>query len=287
METFRGAARRVVAASSIDVYRACWSVSCTAARRVPAEPVPLTEDSPSGRNCRPIRRRHPDAAKIFHWLDDEYDKIPVERAVLGDPELPGTVLRLPMMYGPGDRLHRFHPVLKRIDDGRRQISSRKRLAGWRSPRGYVDNVAAAMALAAVFGASRGAHLQRRRAAGVLGTRLGTQDCGGHRLGRRVRHAAEGPYAGAPGPAGQPCAALGSRFHAYPPRVATASRSASDDAIRRTIDWERANPPDDFNPHPFDYAAEDLRLRRTDSPPRAPSRCISAWPGWLRSSCAPG
>jgi len=32
--------------------------------------------------------------KLFGWMDDEYDKIPVERAILSDPELPGTVLRL-------------------------------------------------------------------------------------------------------------------------------------------------------------------------------------------------
>jgi hypothetical protein len=30
----------------------------------------------------------------------------------------------------------------------------------------------------------------------------------------------------------------------------------DEAIRRTIDWERAHPPGEFNPHKFDYAAED-------------------------------
>jgi hypothetical protein len=73
----------------------------------------------------------------------------VERAILGDPDLPGTVLRLPMIYGPGDRLRRFHPVLKRIDDGRRRILFEEGWANWRSPRGYVDNVAAAIALAAV------------------------------------------------------------------------------------------------------------------------------------------
>jgi hypothetical protein len=33
----------------------------------------------------------------------------------------GTVLRLPMVYGPGDPLHRFYAVAKRIADGRRYI----------------------------------------------------------------------------------------------------------------------------------------------------------------------
>ncbi len=30
----------------------------------------------------------------------------------------------------------------------------------------------------------------------------------------------------------------------------------DEAIRRTLAWERANPPAEIDPHQFDYAAED-------------------------------
>ena len=147
METFRGVARRVVVASSIDVYRACGVLH--GSEEGPLEPVPLTEDSP----LRTKLQTYPPAQvkmlqKLFGWIDDEYDKIPVERAILGDPELPGTVLRLPMIYGPGDHLCRFHPVLKRIDDGRRVILFEEGWAAWRSPRGYVENVAAALALAA-------------------------------------------------------------------------------------------------------------------------------------------
>lgn len=33
----------------------------------------------------------------------------------------------------------------------------------------------------------------------------------------------------------------------------------DEANWRTIEWERANPPGEFNPHPFDYAAEDAAI----------------------------
>lgn len=52
----------------------------------------------------------------FGWLDEEYDKIPVERVILSDPILSGTILRLPMVYGPSDPLHRFFPLVKRMDD---------------------------------------------------------------------------------------------------------------------------------------------------------------------------
>ena len=31
------------------------------------------------------------------------------------------------------------------------------------------------------------------------------------------------------------------------------------AMQRTIAWERANPPDQFDPAQFDYAAEDAAL----------------------------
>ena len=100
------------------------------------------------------RRTYPPAnikalQAVFGWLDDEYDKIPVERAVLGDAQLPGTVLRLPMVYGPGDPLHRFFPLLKRIDDGRPAILFADDFAVWRGSKGYVENVGAAIALAAV------------------------------------------------------------------------------------------------------------------------------------------
>src|ERR1035441_760923 len=76
MEIFRGVAKRVVAASSIDVYRACGVLH--GFEDGPLEPVPLTEDS-----ALRTKSTYPPATvktlqKLFGWLDDEYDKIPVE-----------------------------------------------------------------------------------------------------------------------------------------------------------------------------------------------------------------
>jgi nucleoside-diphosphate-sugar epimerase len=34
----------------------------------------------------------------------------------------------------------------------------------------------------------------------------------------------------------------------------------EEAIRRTVEWERTNPPTGFTPHQFDYPAEDEALR---------------------------
>src|SRR6266849_9742050 len=115
----------------------------------PLQEVPLTEESELRRSLHPYPPESMQLMrKIFPWLTDDYDKIPAERAVMNDRELPGTVLRLPMVYGPGDPLHRFHPIVKRVDDGRRHIILAETLAAWRSPRGYVENVAAAIVLAA-------------------------------------------------------------------------------------------------------------------------------------------
>src|SRR5207253_6837666 len=70
---------------------------------------------------------------------DDYDKILVEETLASDRT---TILRLPAIYGPRDDQHRFAPWLKpnaKID---------VKQAGWRWTRGYVENVADAIALAA-------------------------------------------------------------------------------------------------------------------------------------------
>src|SRR5580658_1437159 len=148
MKTIRGISDRVVALSSGDVYRAAGILH--GLEQGPLQPVPLTEESELRTHKNPYP---PEVLAMlrneFAWLDDEYDKIPVEQVVMGDSEIHGTVLRLPMIYGPGDPLHRLHPILKRIDDGRPAILMQEEFAQWRALRGYVENVAAAIALAVV------------------------------------------------------------------------------------------------------------------------------------------
>ena len=149
MTVFGGHARRVVALSSMDVYRACGVTHRL--EDGPLEPLPLREETSA---LRTKLQTYPPAQvqvlqQIFGWLDDEYDKIPIEREVLGHGELPGTVVRLPMVYGPRDPLHRFHPIVKRIVDGRRAIPFSADMAQWRATKGYVEDVGAAIVAAAV------------------------------------------------------------------------------------------------------------------------------------------
>jgi len=258
MDTFRGVAKRVVAASSIDVYRACGVLH--GSESGPLEPVPLTEDSA----LRTKLQTYPPASiealrKIFNWLDDEYDKIPVERAILGDPDLPGTVLRLPMIYGPGDHLRRFQPVLKRIDDGRSKILFEEGWAGWRSPRGYVDNVAAAIALAAVSeqAARRVYNVAEQPAFSELDWARKIAAATGWNgefvvlpKDRMPSHLVQ------PGNSAQHWEADSSRIRR---ELGYREPVPLEEAIAQTIEWGRAHPIGEFNMHKFDYAAEDAAI----------------------------
>lgn len=137
----RGLARRLVVVSSADVYRNYDGLRGKTSHA--PDPVPLREDAPLREGLYPYR-----GADIPFRYRDDYEKILVESVVLGVPDLPGTVLRLPAVYGPGDPQRRISNPLRRMDDGRSAILMGERQARWRWTRGYVENVAAAIALAA-------------------------------------------------------------------------------------------------------------------------------------------
>jgi nucleoside-diphosphate-sugar epimerase len=258
MNALRCVAGRVVALSSGDVYRAAGILH--GLEPGPLQPVPLTEES----ELRTHRHPYPPQAlsmlrKVFPWLDDDYDKIPVEQAVLGDARLPGTVLRLPMVYGPGDPLHRLHPILKRIDDGRPAILLQEESAQWRGPRGYVENVAAAIALAATSPKAAGriyniAELQFfseldwtqniGRVAGWKGTVLALPK-------EQTPAHLQIPYNAA-----QHWTMSSARIRE---ELGYHEPISLDTALERTIAWERANPPAEIDPKQFDYPAEDSAL----------------------------
>jgi nucleoside-diphosphate-sugar epimerase len=149
LEVFRGVAERTVVISSGDVYRSYGIFHGTESG--PREPVPADEDAPLRRVLYPYRA-------LAKGLDDfvySYDKIPVEQAAQSDPALPATVLRLPMIYGPGDPQRRLSAYLRQMADGRSRIPLDATLARWCCTRGYVEDVAAAIALAATDARSAG------------------------------------------------------------------------------------------------------------------------------------
>jgi nucleoside-diphosphate-sugar epimerase len=257
MSVFKGIAHRVVAISSQDVYRAFGRVNNKESG--PVELPPITEDSPLREHLYPYRSEPPRAADDPQkWMDD-YDKILVERAVMSEPELPGTVLRLPMVYGPGDYQHRMFYILKRMDDGRPAILLDELEAQWKWTHGYVDNVAAAIALAVVD----------KRAAGRI-----------YNVGEPVTFtwaqwvAKIGEAAGWHGrivtaPPGTLPEPLRHGINAEQHIVVDSSRIRRelgyaepvdiDEAIRRTVAWERAHPPVEVDASQLDYALEDRYL----------------------------
>ena len=249
MRTFPGVARRVVAISSQDVYRAYGRLHGTEPGS--PEPVPFTEDAPLREKLFPYRGSGRNL--------DHYDKILVERAVRSNPLLPGAVLRLPMVYGEGDNQHRLLTELKRMDDKRPAILLEERFAGWRWTRAYVENVAAAIALAVNSESARTGTYnvgeadalsyadwvrEIARAAWWLGEVVIVPE---DRLPPKLRPPA-GDYR-------QDLVADTTRIRRELGHMEPVSRF---EALRRTVEWERANRPEGAEKL-FDYEAEDAVL----------------------------
>ncbi len=257
VDTFRGVAHRVVAISSIDVYRAYNRL-----RRIepgPPDPVPLAEDAPLREQLYPYRTTDASSAGDTNPRSDEYEKILVERAVMGVPDLPGTVLRLPMVYGPRDDMHRLFEFLKRMDDGRPAIVLPQEMAGWRWTRGYRENIAEAIALA-VTDEQAMDHIYNVGEADALTMTAWVREIGAAAgwQGRVIALPRERlpPH-------------LRRHYAAEQDWVTDTTRIRSDlgyvehvprwEALLRTVEWERAHPPSEFDPALFDYAAEDAAL----------------------------
>jgi nucleoside-diphosphate-sugar epimerase len=258
MRVFRGVAQRLVVASSMDVYRAT-----SVLHRLdegPLEPTPLTEESTVRANSETypaaqLQRLIP----VFPWLDERYDKLAVERAVANDPELPSTVLRLPMIYGPGDKLHRLRPLLARMSEDRHALVLPESLARWRAPHAFVENVADAIVLAA--GSEKAARRTYNVAEPAGKTELefteGVARAAGW-AGRVVVVPDESapPRSRAAGNLAQHWDADSSRIRA---ELSYAEAVSPEEAIVRTVAWERRTP---FLPQDLEaYEEEDPIDRR--------------------------
>jgi nucleoside-diphosphate-sugar epimerase len=242
VSTFRGLAGRAVVLSSGDTYRA-YGVF-TGLEQGPLESTPLKEDAP----LRQTLYVHRAATSGPDDPTYDYEKILVERVVLADASLPGTVLRLPMVYGPGDYQHRLAPYLRRMVDGRQTIVLDDGLARWRCLRGYVEDVAAAIALAVTD--PRAA----RRVYNVAELTAYTEA----EWVARIAEAAGWGGKIVTAPRGR----LPVSFNTDQDLVTDSSRIRAElgyvevvapgEALRQTVAWERKNLPDQS----LDYAAED-------------------------------
>src|SRR5499426_2802204 len=254
METFRGKVERVVALSSQDVYRAYELFLRLEEGEL--EPTPYDEGAPLRTRLYPYRK----TAQGGEDLAYHYDKIPVERVVMSDPQTPFTILRLPKVYGPGDR-GRLFDYLKRMDDGREAILLGERKSRWCWTRGYVENVAAAIALAVtdaraanrIYNLGEGDALSESEWARSIGLAAGWR----------------GEVVAVPEDARPQSMLEPYRFEQH--LVAETIRVRKElgyeeetprqEALRRAIEWERANQPSEIDLKRFDYAAEDVALKR--------------------------
>lgn len=251
VRAFEGETGRLVAISSGDVYRNYDGLR--GVTDADPTPGPLAEDAPLRTTRYPYRGQGLEADYA-----DDYDKILVEEAVRA-ADTPTTVLRLPKVYGPGDAQHHTWAYWKRMSDARPAILLAEAQATWPWSRGYVENVAAAIACAATD--ERAAD----RTYNVGEPTALTEAEWVRRLGAVVGW--EGRVVTVPEDALPEALQVGFNWR-Y--RMATDTRRIRTElgfaepvshakALRRTIQWQRQHAPDPAPP--LNYEAEDEVLRK--------------------------
>lgn len=151
-EALAGEIERYVLISSADVYRNYSGLHRKASPD--PTPAPLAEDSPLREIPFPYRLAEPRAVGDPLKGPDDYDKIPLEQAIAHQAGFDWTVLRLPMVYGPGDRQRRFAWLIRPMGAKAMRIVAPAAWLDWRSSYGFVEDVAGAIALAATHPAAR-------------------------------------------------------------------------------------------------------------------------------------
>lgn len=255
MEVFRGVAQRVVAISSMDVYRAYGRL--TRLEPAPPDGALLTEESPLREHLYPYRGQTKGPAHLTY----DYEKILVERVVLHDSALSGTVLRLAKVYGPGDPQHHTYEYWKRMNDGRPAILLEEGQAQWRWTRGYVENVAAAIALAAahegpgnhVYNVGEDLALAETEWIQSIG-----QAAGWYGQVKTVPRCLLPVNLALPFDWRHHLAADTSRIRT---ELGYSEPVARTDALKQTIAWNQSHSPEGGDGRCFDYDAEDAALKQ--------------------------
>ncbi len=178
---------------------------------------------------------------------------------MSDPTVQGTILRLPAVYGPNDGQHRLFEFLKRMDDQRPAILLDERMAQWRWTRGYVENVAAAIAIA----------ITNDRATGRIYNVGEAHTLPMIEWVRAIAHVADWHGEIVTLPADRVPPHLVPDIDVNQDLLIDTTRIREelgyhepisvDEALRHAVAWERANPPKEVDAKQFDYAAEDAAL----------------------------
>jgi nucleoside-diphosphate-sugar epimerase len=136
---------RYVLISSVDVYRNYGGL--LRKEQPPIQAAPAKEDDPLRSFRYPYRQNARRPKGVEADLFDDYDKIILEEAALGDTRFATTVLRPPMIFGPGDKQRRFAWAIEAVKGGG-VIPLDERAAKWPNSYGYIADIAAAIAVAA-------------------------------------------------------------------------------------------------------------------------------------------
>ncbi|MGB3340452.1 MAG: NAD-dependent epimerase/dehydratase family protein [bacterium] len=258
VNVFRGITERVVAISSQDVYQAYGLL--LGIEKGDVQPTPTDEDGVLRTKFFPYRQDKPRPDDDPRKILDDYDKILVERVIMSDEELEGTVLRLPMVYGPLDYQHRLYSYVKRMADNRPVIIMEKSMADWRSSVGYVENVADAIILAIsdpqarnrIYNVAEPDNLSQAEWVEKIGEVFGWH-------GKVVVLPKE-----------QLPEKMHADFRAEQDLTVDTARIRDElgykeivpthEAIKTTIKWELENPPANIDPDAYDYKTEDEILR---------------------------
>jgi nucleoside-diphosphate-sugar epimerase len=148
-----------------------------------------------------------------------------------------------------------------MDDGRESILLGERKSRWRWTRGYVENVAAAIAVAVtdaravnrIYNLGEGDALSESEWARNIGLAAGWS----------------GEVVAAPEDALPQSMLEPYRFeqrlvadtNRFRKELDYEEETPRQEALRRSIEWERANPPPEIDLKRFDYAAEDAALKQ--------------------------
>lgn len=229
--------------SSIDVYRVFGRLQGTEPGAV--DPIPLAEEAP-------LREK-------LSIHGEEYEKRWVEQIVMGDPDLPGTILRYPMIYGPNDGGRTFD-IVKRMLDNRPAILLDEKVARWRWSRGYAENVAWATVLA----------VTQEQAKNRIYNVAEPEGLSYLEWTQRLTRAASWTGRILVLPPGRLTPDSDNYQHHW---VVDTTRIRAElgymevvpqeEGLRRTVEWQWANPLEKYDPKDFDYATEDTILAEFD------------------------
>jgi nucleoside-diphosphate-sugar epimerase len=140
---------RLVVISSGDVY---WTYGAFLGLSPALPPTaPVDEEAPLRDQLYPYRAQAQGQEDLRYW----YDKIVVERTARTGAGVPVTILRLPMVYGPDDPQKRVSGYLQRLWATGSELRLNATEAAWSCTRGYVEDVAWAIRLAALTGGAAG------------------------------------------------------------------------------------------------------------------------------------